>query len=99
MTVSMQAEGSVRFHRTRPAIKAFGLALARGALRTIRRMVHEALVRGLTLAQTQKTVNLTAVRLSVTHGDPDLNAVFDGNFTPIVKQMYDEATEGPEQYR
>jgi len=75
------------------------LTLVLESLRTIRRMVHEALGRGMTLAQTQKTVNLSAIRLSFTHGDPDLNAVFDGNFTPVVKQMYDEATEGLEQYQ
>jgi cyclase len=75
------------------------LTLVLESLRTIRRSVHEALGRGLTLAQTQKTVNLDAIRVSFTHGDPDLKAVFDGNFAPIVKQMYDEATEGLEQYQ
>jgi cyclase len=75
------------------------LMLVLESLRTIRRMVHKALGQGLTLAQTQKSVNLDAIRLSFTRGDPDLNAVFDGNFTPIVKQVYDEATEGLEQYQ
>ena len=75
------------------------LTLVLESLRTIKRQVHEALGHGLTLAETQKAVNLDANRRSFTHNDPDLNAVFDGNFTPIVRQMYDEATEGLEQYQ
>jgi cyclase len=75
------------------------LTLVLESLRTIKRQVHEALGRGSTLAETQKAVNLDAIRGSFTHNDPDLNAIFDGNFTPIVRQMYDEATEGLEQYQ
>jgi cyclase len=75
------------------------LTLVLESLQTINSGVHGALRSGLTLAETQKTVNLDAIRMSFTHGDPDLNAVFDGNFTPIVRQMYDEATEGLEQYQ
>jgi hypothetical protein len=39
------------------------------------------------------------MRLKFTHDDPDLNAAFEGNFTPVVRQMYDEATEGLELYQ
>jgi hypothetical protein len=38
------------------------------------------------------------MRLKFTHDDPDLNASFQGNFVPIVRQVYDEATEGLEAY-
>ncbi len=75
------------------------LNLVLESLRTIRQQVHAALGRGLTLVQTQQSVKLDAIRQAFTHGDPELNTVFDGNFTPIVKQMYDEATEGLEQYQ
>jgi hypothetical protein len=34
-----------------------------------------------------------------THDDAELNESFEGNFTPIVRQMYDEATEGLELYQ
>jgi hypothetical protein len=36
---------------------------------------------------------------SVSRGSLTLNAAFDGNFTPIVRQVYDEATEGLERYQ
>ena len=61
--------------------------------------VRQALHRGLTLAETQKAVDLTPIRLRFTHDDSELNASFEGNFTPIVRQMYDEATEGLELYQ
>jgi hypothetical protein len=69
------------------------------SFRLIRRQVRDALHRGLTLQETQKAIDLTAIRTKFTHDDPDLNAVFDGNFTPIVRQFYDEVTEGLEQYQ
>jgi cyclase len=75
------------------------LRLVLGSLRTIETQVHEALRRGLTLAETQKAVNLEPLRLRFTHNDPQLNESFDGNFTPIIRQMYDEATEGLELYQ
>jgi cyclase len=75
------------------------LILVLDSLRMIEKQVHEALRRGLTLAETQKAVNLDPVRLRFTHNDAQLNESFDGNFTPIVRQMYDEATEGLELYQ
>jgi cyclase len=75
------------------------LTLVLDSLRSIETQVHEALRRGLTLAETQKAVNLNPIRLRFTHNDSDLNESFDGNFTPIVRQMYDEATEGLELYQ
>ena len=75
------------------------LSLVLESLKTIQTQVHEALRRGLTLAETQKAVNLEPIRLRFTHNDSDLNESFEGNFTPIVRQMYDEATEGLELYQ
>jgi hypothetical protein len=75
------------------------LRLVLESLQSVEKQVHEALRRGLTLAKTQKAVNLDTIRLKFTHGDPNLNAVFQGNFTPIVRQFYDEATEGLELYQ
>jgi len=75
------------------------LTLVLDSLRSIETQVHDALRRGLTLAETQKAVNLDPIRLRFTHDDSDLNESFEGNFTPIVRQMYDEATEGLELYQ
>jgi glyoxylase-like metal-dependent hydrolase (beta-lactamase superfamily II) len=75
------------------------LQLVLDSLRSIQQQVRDSLHRGLTLQETQKALNLAAIRTRFTHDDPDLNAVFDGNFTPIVRQFYDEATEGLEQYQ
>jgi cyclase len=75
------------------------LQLVLDSFRLIHQQVRDALHRGLTLQETQKTINLAAIRTRFTHDDPNLNAVFDGNFTPIVRQFYDEATEGLEQYQ
>jgi cyclase len=75
------------------------LRLVLDSLRAIESQVHEALRRGQTLQETQKTVNLDAIRLRFTHDDSELNESFQGNFTPIVRQMYDEATEGLELYQ
>jgi len=75
------------------------LLLVLDSLKGIAQQVREALHRGLTLAETQKAVNLDAIRLRFTHDDSELNASFEGNFTPIVRQLYDEATEGLEQYQ
>jgi cyclase len=75
------------------------LRLVLDSLRAIQSQVHEALRRGLTLQETQKAVNLDAIRPRFTHDDSDLNESFQGNFTPIVRQMYDEATEGLELYQ
>jgi cyclase len=75
------------------------LQLVLDSYRSIHQQVRDALHRGLTLQETQKAINLAAIRTKFTHDDPNLNAVFDGNFTPIVRQFYDEATEGLEQYQ
>jgi cyclase len=75
------------------------LQLVLDSFRSIHQQVRDALHRGLTLQETQKTINLATIRTRFTHDDPNLNAVFDGNFTPIVRQFYDEATEGLEQYQ
>jgi cyclase len=75
------------------------LTLVLESLRAVRTQVHQALDRGLTLSETQKAVHLESIRSSFTHDDPDLNAQFDGNFAPVVRQLYDEATEGLEQYQ
>ena len=40
------------------------------------------------------------MRKKFTNGDATLYGEFDGNFTqPIVRQVYDEATEGLESYQ
>ena len=75
------------------------LHLVLDSLKDIAMQVRQALHRGLTLAETQKAVDLTPIRLRFTHDDSELNASFEGNFTPIVRQMYDEATEGLELYQ
>ncbi len=75
------------------------LHLVLDALRSVRQQVEEALHRGLSFEETRKAVKLDAIRSGFTHGDPELVASFEGNFTPIVRQMYDEATEGLEQYQ
>ena len=75
------------------------LQLELDSFRWIRQQVRDALHRGLTLQETRKIVDLTAIRTKFTHDDANLNAVFDGNFAPIVRQFYDEATEGLEQYQ
>lgn len=75
------------------------LQLVLDSLRVIQQQVRDALHRGLTLQQTQRAINLATIRTKFTHDDPDLNATFDGNFAPIVRQFYDEATEGLEQYQ
>jgi cyclase len=73
------------------------LQLVLDSFRLIHQQVRDALHRGLTLQETQRAINLATIRTKFTHDDPNLNEVFDGNFTPIVRQFYDEATEGLEQ--
>jgi cyclase len=75
------------------------LQLVLVSFRSIRQQVRDALHRGLTWQETQKAIDLTAIRTQFTHDDAELNAAFDGNFAPIVRQFYDEATEGLEQYQ
>jgi glyoxylase-like metal-dependent hydrolase (beta-lactamase superfamily II) len=75
------------------------LRLVLESLQSIQNQVQQALHSGLSLADTQKAVNLDSIRLKFTHDAPDLNAAFEGNFTPVVRQMYDEATEGLELYQ
>jgi cyclase len=75
------------------------LHLVLSSLRTLQQEVQAALRRGLTLAETQKSIDMDAIRVRFTHDDSELNADFQGNFTPIVKQLYAEATEGLEQYQ
>jgi cyclase len=69
------------------------------SLQSVVDQVREALRRGMTLEETKKFVNLDAIRLRFTQDDPDLNASFQGNFAPIVRQAYDEATEELELYQ
>jgi hypothetical protein len=52
-------------------------------MQSVQKQVHEALARGMTLAETQKAVDLDSIRLQFTHDDPELNASFQGNFTPL----------------
>jgi cyclase len=75
------------------------LQLVLDSFRLIQQQVRDALHHGLTLKETQKAINLATIRTKFTHDDPNLNAAFDGNFTPIVRQFYDEATEGLEEYQ
>jgi cyclase len=75
------------------------LRLVLGSLQSLQQQIRAALRRGLTLEETQKSIDLDSIRVQFTHDDPVLNAAFQGNFVPIVKQMYDEATEGLEQYQ
>jgi len=75
------------------------LQLVLNSFRLIRQLVRDDLHRGLTLQETQSTIDLAAIRTKFTHDDANLNAVFDGNFTPIVRRFYDELTEGLEQYQ
>jgi cyclase len=76
------------------------LQLVTESLQSVTDQVHEALRRGMTLEETRKFVKFDAIRSKFTHNDPDLNAEFDGNFaTPIVRQVYDEATEELELYQ
>lgn len=75
------------------------LNLVIDSLQYVEDQVHEALRRGMTLEETKKFVNLDPVRLKFTHDDPDQNANFQGNFAPVVRQVYDEATEELELYQ
>jgi cyclase len=62
--------------------------------------VHDALLQGMTLEETRKFVKMDEIRKKFTHDDPDQNQNFDGNFgDPIVRQVYDEATEELEMYQ
>ena len=75
------------------------LKLVLDSFRSIHQQVRGALHRGLTFQETQKAIDLSAIRTQFTHNDPTLNASFDGNFAPIVRRFYDEATEGLDQYQ
>jgi cyclase len=75
------------------------LELVLDSFRAIRQQVRDALHRGLTLQETERAINLATIRSKFTHDDPNLNAEFDGNFTPIVRRFYDELTEGLQQYQ
>jgi len=75
------------------------LNLVADSLQSVVDQVHAALLKGMSLTETQKFVNLAAIKLKFTHDDPELNAEFDGNFAPIVRQAYDEATEELELYQ
>jgi cyclase len=75
------------------------LNLVTESLQSVVDQVHEALQRGMTLAETQKSLRLDAIRVKFTHDDPQLNAEFQGNFLPIIRQIYDEATEELELYQ
>jgi cyclase len=76
------------------------LQLVTESLQFVEDQVHEALERGMTLDETRKFVKFDALRPKFTHDDANLNAEFDGNFAgPIVRQVYDEATEQLELYQ
>jgi len=76
------------------------LQLVMESLQSVTDQVHEALRRGMTLEETRRFVKFDTIRPKFTHDDPNLNAEFDGNFaTPIVRQVYDEATEELELYQ
>jgi glyoxylase-like metal-dependent hydrolase (beta-lactamase superfamily II) len=76
------------------------LDLLTASLQSVVDQVREALVRGLTLEQTRQFVKFDDMRKKFTHGDPNLDADFEGNFAqPIVRQVYDEATEELELYQ
>jgi cyclase len=76
------------------------LQLVRESLESVTDQVHEALRRGMTLEETRKFVKFDTIRPRFTRDDANLNAEFDGNFaTPIVRQVYDEATEELELYQ
>ena len=76
------------------------LQLVMESLQSVTDQVHEALRRGMTLEETRKFVKFDTIRPKFTHDDPNLSAEFDGNFaTPIVRQVYDEATEELELYQ
>src|SRR5579863_4597112 len=75
------------------------LNLVIDSLQSVVDQVHEALRRGMTLEETKKFVNLDPIRLKFTHDDPEQNANFLGNFSPIVRDAYDEATEELELYQ
>jgi glyoxylase-like metal-dependent hydrolase (beta-lactamase superfamily II) len=76
------------------------LDLLIAALQSVVDQVHDALGRGLTLEQTRQVVKIDDIRKKFTRGDATLDAEFEGNFTqPIVRQVYDEATEELELYQ
>jgi cyclase len=75
------------------------LHLVTDSLKYVVAQVHEALQRGMTMAETQKFVNLDSLRVKFTHDDAQLNDEFQGNFVPIIRQAYDEATEELELYQ
>lgn len=76
------------------------LELLIASLQSVVEQVHNALMQGLTLNQTRQFVKLDDIRKKFTGGDAALDAEFDGNFTqPIVRQVYDEATEELELYQ
>jgi cyclase len=75
------------------------LHLVTDSLKFVVAQVHEALQRGMTLEEAQKFVNLDSLRAKFTHDDPQLNLDFQGNFAPIIRQAYDEATEELELYQ
>jgi cyclase len=75
------------------------LHLLRDSLQSVVAQVDQALERGLSLAETQKFVKLDDIRVRFTHNDPELDAEFQGNFAPIVRQVYDEETEELELYQ
>lgn len=75
------------------------LQLVLSSLQSLQRQVQMAMRRGLTFEETQKSIDLDSIRVRFTHDDPDLNELFQGNFVPVVRQMYDEASEGLERYQ
>src|SRR6202012_1415213 len=62
------------------------LHLVTDSLKYVVAQVHEALQRGMTMAETQKFVNLDSLRIKFTHDDAQLNDEFQGNFLPIIRQ-------------
>jgi cyclase len=69
------------------------LRLVISAIEEVVRQVHEAAMKGMTLAQTQKAVNIDSIRLQFTHDDSRRNEEFQAYFlTPVIERAYKEAT-------
>ena len=69
------------------------LQLVVSAIEEVIRQVHESAMKGMTLEQTQKAVNIDSIRVQFTHDDSRRNEEFQAYFlTPMVERAYKEAT-------
>jgi cyclase len=69
------------------------LRLVISAIEEVVSQVHDAAMKGMTLAQTQKTVNIDSIRMQFTHDDSRRNEEFQAYFlTPMIDRAYKEAT-------